>query len=466
MNTEWLETTLASVSDPDSPEYGKYIPLTEISNYVHGDPEAVSKVKEILHSHGVTPTFTLGEGFAIADIPITTVEQLFDAEFHEFQHKESQELIIVRSLKSTIPDSLVSYIDFVAGINDFPSHIHQKKKFRHFDRTNGGDTTPQTIDKAYNIYGYSSTNAANSQAIASFLGQYFDPNDLEMFQKQYNLTLKPVAKVIGSNKPSNPGMEASLDVQYITSVGRNVETWFISVSKEANGKQEDFMTWLLEIVNNTNSPWVHSISYGDYESTIDPGYMTRTEQEFMKIGITGRSLLFASGDDGTSCSLHKGGAFEPMWPASSPHVTTVGGTVSMTECWDHSGGGFSNIFETPSYQQSAVYTYLQNAKSLPDKNHFNATGRGYPDLSVFSINYDIVILGIPWPVDGTSCAAPTTAGIISLLNDVRMNNGQTTLGFLNPLLYKLRGEGFTDITEVHTISNYCKGNNFYSRVNF
>ena len=91
---------------------------------------------------------------------------------------------------------------------------------------------------------------------------------------------------------------------------------------------------------------------------------------------------------------------------------------------------------------------LRMQKSLPNSNDFNAKGRGYPDLSVYSVNYDIVILGIPWPVDGTSCAAPTTAGIISLLNDIRLNKGQSTLGFLNPLIYKLSGQGFFDITQV------------------
>ncbi len=453
-NIQWLEDTLNRLSDPQSPDYGKYMSIPEIIRHVHGDSEGVEKVKEVLYSAGLTPQFTIGEGFAIVDASVKTVEQLFKAKYHEFRHKAHTELLVLRSLHSTIPESLVDYVDFVSGIHDFPSTIHRAKKHHDFfAATNGsvfGDTTPQTIDKAYNISGFTASNESNSQGIAGFLGQFFSPDDLKSFQKQYSIPSNPISKVVGTNKPTSPGMEASLDVQYITSTGRNVSTWFISVENEANGKQEDFMTWLLELVNNTDSPWVHSVSYGDYENSIDPAYMSRTEQEFMKLGISGRSLLFASGDDGTSCSLTKG-KFNPMWPASSPHVTTVGGTESMTECWDHSGGGFSNLFNTPAYQKDAVENYLQTAKSLPSSKYFNNTGRGYPDLSVFSINYDITILGVPWPVDGTSCAAPTTAGIISLLNDIRLNKGQSTLGFLNPLLYKLQGEGFTDVTQVRSV---------------
>ena len=37
-------------------------------------------------------------------------------------------------------------------------------------------------------------------------------------------------------------------------------------------------------------------------------------------------------------------------------------------------------------------------------------------------------------VAGTSCAAPTFSGVISLLNDLRLTRGQSSLGFLNPLL--------------------------------
>ena len=37
---------------------------------------------------------------------------------------------------------------------------------------------------------------------------------------------------------------------------------------------------------------------------------------------------------------------------------------------------------------------------------------------------------------GTSGSTPTLAGIISLLNDARLQNNKSTLGFLNPFLYQ------------------------------
>merc|ERR1712100_555413 len=48
-------------------------------------------------------------------------------------------------------------------------------------------------------------------------------------------------------------------------------------------------------------------------------------------------------------------------------------------------------------------------------------------------------------VAGTSCASPTAAGIFSMVNDARMQAGQSSLGFLNPFIYE-NAAAFNDIT--------------------
>jgi tripeptidyl-peptidase-1 len=55
------------------------------------------------------------------------------------------------------------------------------------------------------------------------------------------------------------------------------------------------------MINTTNSPWVHSVSYGDDENSVSLDYMKRINLEFAKFGLLGRSILFASGDDGVGC---------------------------------------------------------------------------------------------------------------------------------------------------------------------
>ena len=39
--------------------------------------------------------------------------------------------------------------------------------------------------------------------------------------------------------------------------------------------------------------------------------------------------------------------------------------------------------------------------------------------------------------DGTSAATPIFSGILALLNDWLLNNGEAPLGFVNPLLYDI-----------------------------
>jgi len=442
-NPGWLKDKLRAVSYPDSPEYGNYMNFDEIAKYVHGNPESVQALFSTLGHAGIRHDqidFTIGQDFAIVKIPVQTAEELFSADFYIFQHKEQTEQKVIKTDSYTIPNTLQGHIDFVSGIADFPrpNIIFPRKS----TSTNSVGVTPKSIETDYNISDYVSTEPNNSQAIASFLKQYFNPTDLETFQMEFDVPKNPIAKIVGENIADKPGVEAELDVQYITATGRKVTTWFVSTSTYANKGQEDFLSWIIGQVNDTTSPWVHSVSYGDYENSIPTDYQDRCDSEFMKFGISGRTILIATGDEGVHCKRQK---FVPMWPTCSPYVTAVGGTASLTKVWQFGGGGFSNTYNMPDYQKEAVQAYLSSGKA-PPTSYFNISGRAYPDISAFSTNYQVVIDALPQPVDGTSCSTPTSAGIVAILNDVRMKNGKKTLGFLNPLLYSLKGKGFIDIT--------------------
>jgi len=60
-----------------------------------------------------------------------------------------------------------------------------------------------------------------------------------------------------------------------------------------------------------------------------------------------------------------------------------------------------------------------------------------------------VVSGKLTPVDGTSASGPVLAGLISLLNDARLNAGLPSMGFINPFLYSARRNNtaaFYDVT--------------------
>jgi subtilase family serine protease len=61
--------------------------------------------------------------------------------------------------------------------------------------------------------------------------------------------------------------------------------------------------------------------------------------------------------------------------------------------------------------------------------------------------YKIAVDGELVTVSGTSASAPVFAGMLSLVNSQRVAAGKSTLGWVNPLLYKYYDSFTNDITE-------------------
>ena len=105
----------------------------------------------------------------------------------------------------------------------------------------------------------------------------------------------------------------------------------------------------------------------------------------------------------------------------------------------------------PDWQKEVVEEYLT---SFEPKGNFNRSGRAYPDVSAFAQLVVTMVDGHLQYEGGTSCSAPIFAGIVSLMNDIRLLKNKPTLGFLNPFLYQtLRGQGFHDVTEGNNSGN-------------
>ena len=70
-----------------------------------------------------------------------------------------------------------------------------------------------------------------------------------------------------------------------------------------------------------------------------------------------------------------------------------------------SGGGFSNYFARPSYQDSAVTAYI-NSLGGQFAGLFNASGRGYPDIAAQGYHFLTIWNGTIMPLDGTRYVEP------------------------------------------------------------
>jgi tripeptidyl-peptidase-1 len=95
-----------------------------------------------------------------------------------------------------------------------------------------------------------------------------------------------------------------------------------------------------------------------------------------------------------------------------------------------SGGGFSNYFARPAYQEAAVTKYLTYVGG-DYAGLYNSSGRGIPDIAAQGQNFSTVWNGTVLPVDGTSAATPTAAAVFALVNDALIAAGKPPMGFLN-----------------------------------
>lgn len=184
-------------------------------------------------------------------------------------------------------------------------------------------------------------------------------------------------------------------------------------------------------------------------------YTKRQCNEFMKLGLQGHSILFASGDYGVAsfpgdrsangCLGPEQKIFNPQYPSNCPYVTSVGGTmlyedqtVKDAESVMHAdlggsasnfstSGGFSNYFPQPDYQKAAVEKYFKRAHlTYPyysemgvDVNNttglYNRIGRAYPDVSANGARFRAYTDGHDYFYYGASLAAPLFASVLNLV---------------------------------------------------
>jgi len=235
-------------------------------------------------------------------------------------------------------------------------------------------------------------------------------------------------------------------------------------------------------------------------------YVNRSNLELAKAGAMGLTVLVCTQDEGAPsdnndyCELDDTPTpVWPIYPATSPYATAVGGTtiyspesvakrnnvngkkaavgfggiceqitcnngtaekVAMspdTDTYFTSGGGFSNWTARPSYQATAVKAYLASDGLRPPPGTFGINNRAYPDIAaVGSAVFNIQGGEQGWE-GGTSESTPVFAGLVSLLNDWRLNNGKSPLGFLNYIIYDM-GENTPGAFNSITVgNNTCTG---------
>jgi subtilase family serine protease len=485
-----LNRLLDAQQEPSSPQYHKWLTPEQYADRFGVSESDLNRITAWLQRMGLnniqvarSRTFVSMSGTA------AQVRYAFQTTIHRYRVNGSPHY--AESTDAVLPAELDGMVSGIRGLNDFHPRAHVR--LRSFAGTQPRFTSsltgnhflaPDDFATIYNVRSlYASGIDGTGQGIAIAGQTDILLSDIEAFQAASGLPLKdPQIVLDGADPGSDPGdqSEADLDIEWAGAVARGATIIYVN--------SQDVFTSATYAIDNNLAP-VLSITYGACAAQFPPAEINTLNSVFAQANAQGITVVAASGDLGAAdCDAPLNPNAQPPFvathglavdfPASSPYVTAVGGTAfnegsgnywSSTNnsnggsalsyipemAWndtvaDHAlsatGGGASSMFSKPSWQQGTsvpndgfrdVPDIALSASADHDGYLICSGGRctnGFRDAqSLFDV------------VGGTSCGAPTFAGIVALIN--QQTNGSQ--GNVNAELYSLASissDAFHDVT--------------------
>jgi uncharacterized protein (TIGR03437 family) len=377
----------------------------------------------------------------------------------------------------SIPAALAGIVSGVRGLNDFrlkPRIRKAQPRTTVGNQIYVGPTDYATIYDVTPLY----TESVNGTLIngagqkIAIVGQSeIYTSDIAKFRSHFGLaastpTLLRVPYSSAYPDGGNPGyvggdeLESDLDVEWAGAVAPSATVVFVYSG--------DVWTSAQYVIDQNVAP-VLSMSYGSCEEydLVDLDWQRSYAQQGSAEGIT---FLAAAGDSGAAdCdngnptnepapSLAEGGLAVDT-PGSFPEVTAMGGTqfAESSKYWSNGaavgyipesvwndsslgvlgggGGGESAYFTQPPWQNGIAPN--DGMRHVPDLS--SASSDYYAPFYMYTSDDTFGAVGAIG-IGGTSCAAPSMAGIVALLNQYLVATGtikQAGLGNINPTLYRL-----------------------------
>ena len=327
---------------------------------------------------------------------------------------------------------------------------------------------PYQMRHAYNIDTLISAGFDGNGRTIVIIDAFSDPSlvgDLNYFNTFYGLP-----SLNGLGGPPNPSLgtftqvapdglgpfdsgwasEITLDVEWAHAIapGANITL----VLAKSNSDVDILSATKYAVDNNLGD--VISQSFGENESCMDPDLLAQQHQVFADATMKGITIFASSGDDGAALPNCDDSAAvkAASSPAVDPLVTAVGGTelhadrycLTVLGCdptshpapgtyegeivWNESvagfgatGGGFSVVYDEPSFQQGTIHGGKQ---------------RGAPDVSYnAAVLHGVLVrlFGGWYLFGGTSAVSPQWAAILGIADQKAGYN----LGFINRALYHI-----------------------------
>ncbi len=478
-NQPQLRALLASIDDPTSPNYHKYMTPAQFVAQFGVDPAHLAIITSILNALNLPLTniqVSATRGTVSFTTTVSTVETLLHTHIHNFSlHNKTY---YGPTSDPQVPTALASLVTYIGGLNDFivpVAHLLRRAAAPHAS-FNGYE--PAQLQKAYGADTLISQGAdGNGQSIAFMELADYNAADIQAYQQQNHLSGGTFAtvQVDGGGQLADGAGEVELDMEVAFAIAPKVHEYVYEAPLNNSSSELDIYS---QIVNDDKAKIV-STSWGQCENQEGSAYIGQLDQVFQQGAAEGISFFAASGDSGAYDCNDTSLAVDS--PASDPNVTGVGGTAltvnsdtsyasetawSCTDCTDRSpkgaggGGGISQMWQVPTYQNSL---HPKEANGSPQN-------RLVPDVAADAdpnTGYDIICTATQDPncqaaggghviIGGTSAAAPLWAAGMVLVNQyLAQHNANPVGGGANTLLYAVAQQtpsAFHDVTQ---------GNNLY-----
>jgi uncharacterized protein (TIGR03437 family) len=483
-----LDRLLADQQNPSSPQFHKWLTPEQFGDRFGLSSADGSKVATWLRSQGLSvKQVARGRNWLAFGGKAAQVSTALHTSFHNFV--TGGETHFANITDPAVPDALADVVWGFLGLNDFhlKSYVHLAPAPATAglgpEYSSGGThyLVPQDFATIYDIMPlYQQKIDGEGQSIAVVGVSDVDPNDLAAFRTTYGLPANnPVMLPYAGSDPGYNGaqVEGTLDVEWSGAIAPQATIYYVY--------GPDPFQAVFYAVDADVAP-VISISYGGCELGYAADYYRSIAQQANALGIT---ILGASGDSGAAgCDAQGDQMFATQgmsvdFPAVMPEVTGVGGTQfvegngsywSATNspqlgsalsyipeaAWNESGdggllsgGGGASIFYSKPAWQSGPGVPSDAVRDVPDV----AFSAALHDA------YYITLSGNSVAVAGTSCAAPSMAGIVALLNQHEVTKGSQArpgLGNINPQLYRLAQSSpsvFHDVTSGSNVVPCAQG---------
>lgn len=479
-----LDQLLLAQQDSTSPNFHQWLTPEQYADRFGASAGDLTKITAWVESQGFTVGYVArARNYVMFSGTAQQVANAFHTQIHSYN--VNGETHYANATDPSIPAALAGLVSGIRGLDNFRLKPRFKKAQPQVVLHGNQLVGPTDFATIYDVSPlYSAGINGTGQKIVIVGQSEILPSDITKFRSAFglgvpNLTLVQVPG--GGNPGFSPGdeTESDLDVEWSGALAPNATIVFVYSAAGVGAS-------LQYAIDNALAP-VLSTSYGlceEIDGFSDLDYERALAQQANAAGMT---MLAASGDYAAAdCDewdnnpvVAEGGLAVDQ-PGSVPEVTAMGGTEfneggSNSTYWtngaavsyipevvwndtalvgqlDGGGGGASVYFTQPPWQNGVAPN--DGMRHVPDLS-FSASNV-HDSLYIYSSDTSNGPPGAQ-AVGGTSCAAPTMAGIVALINQYLVSSGavrQAGLGNINPTLYRLaqtQSSAFHDIVNGNNI---------------